>query len=137
MRISDWSSDVCSSDLWMADQPVPDNSLKSFGKRRYMVRVDAGDDHRHIRLARRIPGVPPDNAEHPSPPLLRKIDGGDDIRTDVTLRIPAADRENQDGVLGIQAAHFEPSRENRSPAFIIGPSRKFGAIVSRRLGLHH
>src|SRR6266545_5875579 len=81
-----------------------------------------------------IASVATDDAGDDSTCALCRIDRADDIRRDVADIIAASNRQDEEGVSRADPRHIEPSRERRSPAFVVGTRRQLGNIISGRVG---
>jgi len=78
-------------------------------------------DHDHdIAHLRGVAVGPADDAKNSGAPLASHIDRADQVDADLTVGIAAADRKDQQGVVGAEPADLEPAGEDRLPALVIG-----------------
>ena len=97
--------------------------------------VDRGDHQHAIAHLAGVATVAPDNAQHLEPAQLGLLQSGDDVRADIALQIPAADRQHQHRVRTVGPADLEPAGKDRVPSLVVGSGREFGDVVGRRIGL--
>jgi len=119
----------------MADEAVPHHGLEGLRQRGDPIRIDRGNQDHHIAVPGSIAAISTYDPEHFRRTRLGEIDRLDDIRTDIALGIAATDGIDQDRVLLIELADFEPPREHRIPAFVIGTGGEFRDVIDRAVGL--
>ena len=117
------------------DQQVPDDRLKRLGMRSDVVGVDCRDDDARRCHFRRVAAVLAHDTDHGRPYFASVVERAHEVRTDVLLEIPAADREDEEQVSGCQSAHSQPFDEDRRPALIVGPCRQLRDVVGRSVCL--
>src|SRR3546814_3126498 len=113
MRISDWSSDVCSSDL-MTGLPMVENRLP---------RAAAEGQDRHVAAKGERPSLDPQR--------LARLDRRDLVPTDVQRRMKQA---KEDGRAKVDSALVDPDID-RIP--VADPARKTADRKSTRLNSSH
>ena len=87
----------------MRDQQVPDDGLERFGMRRDRFRVHRRNDAASVRRLRRVAAIAPDDARDLRADGLGIFDRLNEVGADVLLQIAAADREDEQCVLGLAA----------------------------------
>src|SRR5580704_9458991 len=118
----------------MRDEAMPNDGLESLGVRRHARIFDRRDHDNNVAGLLGIAAVTAHNAEYFEAPRLALLDRADDVGADVLFQIAAANRKNEDSILGIGAADLEPFGKYRRPAFVVGPRRELRDIVGRRIG---
>lgn len=119
----------------MRDEQMPDHRLKRLAVRRDVSRVDRRHNDTRRRFLRSVTAVASNDADNRGANLPGELNCADEIWADVFLQIPAADGENEQAVLRVQPAAFEPLGENRGPAFVVGAGSQFGNVVGGRISL--
>src|ERR1051325_4573489 len=97
----------------MRDERVPAHRLERFRVWSDMFRVDRGDENAGGGFLGGVASVAPHNAENTGADALGELNGGDEVGADVFLQVTAADRKNEQPVLGAEAAAFEPLGQHR------------------------
>src|SRR5437867_9094870 len=118
----------------MRDEQVPHHRLKCFRVRRDMVRVHSGNDDAGGGFLCRVTAVATDNADDGGTGRLGELNRADKVRADILFHVAAANRENEQAVLGAEAAAFQPLAEDGGPAFVVGAGGEFGDVVGGRVG---
>ena len=107
----------------VTDEPMPDNSLESFGKRGNPGGLHHRHDHNDISMTGRMARVATNDAEDLGSARLGHIDSPYDIDADIAFSITTPYRKHHDCVFRGQAAGFKEASKDGFPAFIIGPGR--------------
>src|SRR3569832_1989998 len=113
----------------MADQLVPDDSLKRLRVRGYGGRIHRWDAHERVRNTPCIATIPADYPEHLRTHLARILHCRHQVGTDVPQRVAATDREYENPIGVAQATDLQPADKRALPAFVVDTSRELGNIV--------
>ena len=89
--------------LGMRDQQVPNDGLERFRMRRDRFRVHRRNDAAGVRRLRRIASIASDDARDLRADALGIFDRLNEIGADVLLQVAAANREDEESVLRLQA----------------------------------
>lgn len=112
---------------------MPNDCLKRLGVRRHVLGIDGRHDDCGVRDRRSEAAVAADHGNDFAADALGVLESQDEIRAHVLLQITAADREDHDGILRVQPAHFEPLRKDRGPSFVVRSRRQLADVVGRRV----
>src|ERR1039458_7951978 len=113
----------------MRHEQMPDHRLKRFAVRRDVSRVDRRHDDARRRFLRGVTAVASNDADNRGANLPGELNCADQVGTDVFLQVAAADGKNEQAVLCVQPAAFEPLGKNRGPAFVVGAGSQFRNVV--------
>src|SRR2546425_10763381 len=120
--------------LGMRDEAVPDHGLERLRVRGDESGIDGRHDDDVVADFLRVAAVAADDAEDFHAPAFALVERVDQIGADVTFRIAAADRKNEDRVLVVGLAGAQPGGEYGLPSFVVGPGGQLGDIVGRCIG---
>src|ERR1700685_4521368 len=107
-------------DCGVRDEQVPDDGLEGFGMRSDVGGIDGGDEDAGVGDGGGVASVAADDADDFCADGFGVLERGDEIGADVLFEIAAADGEDQEQVVGAEAAGAQPAVEDRGPAFIVG-----------------
>ena len=74
---------------------MPNDSLKGLSVRCHMSGIHSGNHDNFIAYLARIPSIPPHNAINGKATALCFVQGTNNVRTDITVRISTPYRENE------------------------------------------
>ena len=92
----------------MRDEQMPHDGLKRLRVRRDVLRVHGGNEDARVGRLRGVAPVAAHDAEHRRAGLLRQLNRADEVGADVLFQIAAADGEDEERVLRLEPAAFEP-----------------------------
>src|SRR5208283_3544870 len=98
--------------------------LEGFGVRGDVSRVHGGNEDADIGNSGCITAIAADHADDFCTNRLGELESGDQIGADVLFHAAAAHREDQNQIVGAQAAGAQPAIENRTPPFVVDASGK-------------
>ena len=119
---------------WVRDQQVPNHRSQALDNRSDQLVIDGGDYHAGIGSLSREAAIAPDNTGYRRAAQFGQFDGANDIGADRRVNAAAADREDQQAVLGFQAGRLQPGREGALPALIVDPRGQLRDIVGGTIG---
>ena len=112
----------------MRNQQMPDDRLEGFRVRCDVCRIYRRDQHASIGNGCRITAVAAYDADDFCSNRLRILQRGDEVWAYVLRNISAAHGENQQQIIGPQAAGAQPAIEDRTPAFVVGARGQFDTL---------
>ena len=118
----------------MRHQAVPHNGLKRLCVRRDAAFCNGWDDDNAIAGFLGVTAVAADYAKNAQTTFLGHADCGNDVGAHILFHIAAANRENQNCILGVGPADLQPFRKYRRPALVIGARGQLRNVVDRAVG---
>ena len=117
----------------MGDKQMPNHCLKCLTVWRKVPSTgerDENDGVRHFGCMAAIVADDPDNPGSASP---SRIDRPDQVLGNCPVQAAAADRQDEQSVLGAELADLEPFRNRRCPAIVIRSCRELRNVIGRRI----
>ena len=108
---------------------MPDHRLEGFRVRCDVRRVHRGNQHASIGNGCGVTAVAAYDADDFCSNRLRIFQRGNQVRAYVLRNISAAHGENQQQIIGPQAAGAQPAIEDRTPAFIVSARGKLRHVI--------
>src|SRR6478672_3195394 len=106
----------------MANEKVPYYRLECFRVRCDVIWIHRWNDDRNISYFGGVTTIATHDAKQSRATFLRDLQSRDQIWTHVLLLVTATNRKNENGVLPIDPANFQPLSKDRVPAFVVRSS---------------
>src|SRR5579863_898155 len=113
---------------------MPDNRLESLSVRRDRLRIDCWYKHTYICDLRRITAISSDDSDDLRSDFFRVLQRRHQIWANVLFKVAPAHRKDEDHVVGLEVAYFEPGGENGGPTLVVRAGGEFGNVVGGRIG---